>query len=204
MKRIVVLFGLLLLVGCSKKEVQEVEIKSTSNSETSVSTKKNDSESTVKSSEQAKTTSSTVSEEERQRKIYEEKINQYNNLPEELKVYLATTTVDSRAESPNLMGFSIYYTFEGDRLYVQVHSGAGVGHPIFVLQYDNEYIYPVEGVVNVSIDEVQTAEINPTPVSKIDLLEKYLNSKDSYDNGVANLVKTPDMINWFNNMKSRL
>ncbi|MGX6978197.1 hypothetical protein ACWN8V_02825 [Vagococcus elongatus] len=204
MKFIIIFLGVLLLGGCSKKEVEEVQTKNTSDAKTTVSTSKTASESTGKSSEQGATTFSTVSEEERQKKIYEEKITQYNNLSEEIKVYLAATTVDSRAESPNLMGFSIYYTFEGDKLYVQVHSGAGVGHPIYVLQYDNDYIYPVEGVVNVSIDETQVAEINPAPVSKVDLLEKYLNSKNSYDNGVANLENIPDIPNWFNNMKSRL
>ncbi len=55
-----------------------------------------------------------------------------------LKFLLARATVDERAMIPELLGYTLYFKFDHDFLLVNVHSGAGVGHPWFLIQYDRE------------------------------------------------------------------
>lgn len=127
----------------------------------------------------------------------------YNELPEDLKVLLATTTIDERAMSPELMGYNLYYNFDEDVLLVNVHSGAGTGHPWFVIEYDSETITPVAGVVNMGVSGYENVEVSPISVSKVDLYNRYMDSKESYDLALKNVVEYPDMtMSKFNELRS--
>lgn len=117
----------------------------------------------------------------------------YNELNLLLKVLLATTTVDERAMSPELRGYNVNYNFDGDNLLVNVHSGAGSGHPWYVIHYDWEAITPVEGVVYMGIMGYGDVSVDSTPISKIDLYTRYLESKESYDLALKNVVEQPGM-----------
>lgn len=88
-------------------------------------------------------------EEARLQEIANSAINAYNELPLPLKVLLATTVVDERAMSPELLGYTLSYNFDGDVVLVNVHSGAGVGHPWFIMRFDSETITPIQGLVNI-------------------------------------------------------
>ena len=120
-------------------------------------------------------------------------INAYNELPLPLKVLLATTVVDERATSPELLGYTLGYHFDGDYVLVNVHSGAGVGHPWFIIQFDSETITPIQGLVNMGMSGYEDVTVDATPISKIDLYNRYMESKDSYDLALKNVFERPEM-----------
>ncbi|MCI3028366.1 hypothetical protein LMF32_04515 [Desemzia sp. C1] len=132
-------------------------------------------------------------------------IEAYNELDIALKVLLAATTVDERAMTPELLGFNLYYNFDGDTLLVNIHSGAGVGHPWYAIKYDKETITPVEGVVYNGSMGYEDASVDPTSVSKIDLYNRYIESKQSYDLAVENNVEYPEMtLSEYEDMRSEI
>ncbi len=118
-------------------------------------------------------------------------LDAYNNLDTSLKVLLAATTVDERATSPGLMGYYLNYNFDQDYLFVQVTSGAGSGHPVYMLKYDSDYITPIEGVVAMGAMGYDFADVDTNPVSKVDLYNRYLNAKDAYDSAISNIMESP-------------
>lgn len=132
-------------------------------------------------------------EEARIQEIANSAINAYNELPLSLKVLLATTVVDERAMSPELLGYTLGYHFDGDYVLVNVHSGAGVGHPWFILQFDSETITPIQGLVNMGMSGYEYVTVDETPISKINLYNRYIASKDSYDLALKNVFERPEM-----------
>ena len=124
----------------------------------------------------------------------EDIIKKYNDLSTPLKVLLATTTVDDRATSPYLEGFNLYYNFDSGYLLVNVHSGAGSGHPWYVIQYEGDKITPVEGVSYMGGgNNYADSSVDSTPVSKEKLHNRYMESKDSYDGAVKKMIESPEM-----------
>ena len=115
-----------------------------------------------------------------------DKIAEYNQLSVPLKVLLATTIVDKRAETPGLQGYTLYYNFDNNILFVQVNSGAGSGHPIIKLAYDDNSITPIEGI----IDHGKNFPVSTTPVSKKNLYDKYINNKEKYDESLTKVQLT--------------
>lgn len=132
-------------------------------------------------------------------------IEAYNELDLALKVLLAATTVDERAMTPELLGFNLYYNFDGDTLLVNIHSGAGVGHPWYAIKYDKETITPVEGIVYNGSAGYEYASVDSIPVSKIDLYNRYMESKQSYDSAVKNIAEYPEMtLSEYEDMRSEI
>lgn len=120
-------------------------------------------------------------------------INAYNELSLPLRMLLATTVVDERAMSPGLLGYTLAYNFDEEYLLVNVHSGAGVGHPWFVIRDDSDTVTPIEGLVYMGMYGYQDTVVDPTPVSKGDLYNRYIESKESYDLALRNVFKLPEM-----------
>ncbi|CZR06992.1 hypothetical protein SAMN05216375_13716 [Trichococcus ilyis] len=120
-------------------------------------------------------------------------INAYNELSLPLRVLLVTTIVDERAMSPGLLGYTLAYNFDEEYLLVNVHSGAGVGHPWFVIRDDLDTVTPIQGLVYMGMSGYWDVEVDSTPVSKADLYNRYMESKDSYDLAVQNVFKLPEM-----------
>lgn len=137
----------------------------------------------------------TVEVEEVEESVPSDTIEAYNGLALPLKVLLATTTVDERAMSPELMGFYLYYNFDGDALLVNIHSGAGVGHPWYVINYDKETITPAQGVVYTGGGPTghEDASVDSTAISKIDLYNRYMGAKESYDLALEKVSESPEM-----------
>lgn len=132
-------------------------------------------------------------EEARLQEIADRTINAYNELPLPLKVLLATTVVDERAMSPELLGYTLSYNFDGDYVLVNVHSGVGVGHPWYIIQFDSEKITPIQGLVNMGMTGYEEVSVDMTSVSKIDLYNRYIASKESYDLALKNVFEYPEM-----------
>jgi tetratricopeptide (TPR) repeat protein len=120
-------------------------------------------------------------------------INAYNKLSLPLRMLLATTVVDERAMSPVLLGYTLAYNFDEEYLLLNSHSGAGVGHQWFIIRDDSNTITPIEGLVNMGTSGYRDAAVDSTPVSKADLYNRYMESKDSYDLALQNVFKLPEM-----------
>lgn len=126
-------------------------------------------------------------------------VDQYNELPLEVKIQLIATLVDDRAkpignDGLNERGFYIYYRAYDDYVLTNVHSGVGTGHPIYLINYDSNNVTPVEGVVTVGANNNEIVDnINTNPISKASLYEKYLLNKVAFDNSVSR-VQAQDFI----------
>lgn len=120
-------------------------------------------------------------------------INAYNGLSLPLRMLLATTVVDERAMSPVLLGYTLAYNFDEEYLLLNSHSGAGVGHQWFIIRDDSDTVTPIEGLVNMGTSGYRDAEVDSTPVSKADLYNRYMESKDSYDLASQNVFRLPEM-----------
>lgn len=132
-------------------------------------------------------------EEARLQEIANSAINAYNELPVPLKVLLATTVVDERAMTPGLQGFYLHYNFVGDDVLVNISSGAGSGHPWYIIRYDSETITPVQGVVYLGMSGYGDVPVATTSISKIDLYNRYMASQVSYDAALKNVTEYPEM-----------
>ena len=200
-----------LLIGCcaffltactTKKEVKNAnsiettvtqhmtKAKESKEAKSSSSTNQTGKASSSSESSGSSATSESVDLEKQQR---EEKLEAYNNLAVPLKVLLATTIVDERAETPGLVGYGLGYNFDGGFLFVQIGSGAGTGHPEIKLSYDNEAIYPIEGIVREGAAKINSFPVPTAPVSKIALYDKYLNEKEKYDSSLSHVQVSENM-----------
>lgn len=117
--------------------------------------------------------------------IENEKLKAYNALPIEAKMQLIAEIVDERAQPVNGQslrerGYGMLYYVYADHVFFQISSGAGIGHPIFIIDYDSESITPREGVIRVSANEYQMmTNINLSTVSKEMLYDSYLLNKEA-------------------------
>lgn len=185
MKKFIV--GLLLcltLAGCSSQNSTEQSSKKASE----VTSESSKSSSTRQSSSETQTTTAIFqakdSEESAEAADTTQKLAEYNSLPENIKVWLATTTVDERAHAANFREYYINYNIDSNNLIVNLSSGAGIGHPVYLLTEDDEFVYPTSGFVLVdqSAEAVyENAPVNTTPVSKLDLLNDYHANRQTFE-----------------------
>lgn len=125
----------------------------------------------------------------------------FNKLSPNLQALLATEILDDRISfDPSLHGFFLRYYQEGKDLYVQLHSGAGVGHPIYHMVYEGNQVRPVEGFVRVSANQYEAIEMR-SPVSNQILFDRYQKNKAAYDSGEMNVQVEPKMKQYFNESK---
>lgn len=193
MKKVVfVISAVLLLAACSKKE-EKTDLSSNDSSERqSTVVQESGTSSTVQSTSKSSSTEQEISVStselvDIEKREQEQKLEAYNNLDTPLKVLLATTLVDERAETPGLQGYGLGYNFSGPFLFVNINSGAGTGHPIIKLSFDDAFIYPVEGLVRNGPSQIDPYPVPTDPVSKVMLYEKYLNEKEKYDSSIPNV-----------------
>lgn len=198
-------FGV-LLASCGKETGSDnTMISSSKKNETAVSSVNREDKSSVSdtasTSESTEQTSNTI---EAKRNI---KLEEYNKLPLGVKIQLIAEIVDDRVypvdgKSLHERGYGLVYYAYADYVVLQVGSGAGVGHPIFVLDYDTETVIPREGVVRAGSDtyEIMT-DIDGRPISKEILYDNYLANKDAYDNGIEDTFENEQILEYFESQK---
>lgn len=193
MKKVVfVISAVLLLAACSKKEEKTDLSSNDSSARQSTVVQESGTSSSVQSTSKSSSTEqeisvSTSESVDNEKREQEQKLEAYNNLDTPLKVLLATTLVDERAETPGLQGYGLGYNFSEPFLFVNINSGAGTGHPIIKLSFDDAFIYPVEGLVRNGPSQIDPYPVPTDPVSKVTLYEKYLNEKEKYDSSIPNV-----------------
>lgn len=118
--------------------------------------------------------------------------NDFDNLSLAIRVHLATSIVDERADSQDLTGYTLYYNMVGDQLFVIVHSGVGNSHPVFKIQINSDSITPIDGLVAPGGD-VEEVEVNSSTISKEDLYNHYSEHKNIYESGQSNVEQEPSI-----------
>src|SRR5699024_4614104 len=116
--------------------------------------------------EQEYSEESEIKETEEKNEELNDTTSDFDNLSQAIQIHLAASIVDERAKEHDLKGYTLNYNLIEDILFVQVHSGAGVGHPIYKLQIDSDSITPLEGIVRVSVEEIEQATVDTRSINK--------------------------------------
>ncbi|EUJ42721.1 hypothetical protein [Listeria riparia] len=94
---------------------------------------------------------------------------------------------------PPINGVIVYYNEDSDHTLINVHSGAGVGHPIYLVTKKENVIAPIKSVAYHGVDGYEKAEIKANPISKNELYEQYIADKDLYDAALEKTEQNPDL-----------
>ncbi|HLQ84499.1 MAG TPA: hypothetical protein VK121_11775 [Pseudogracilibacillus sp.] len=139
--------------------------------------------------EQEYSEESEIKETEEKNEELNDTTSDFDNLSQAIQIHLAASIVDERAKEHDLKGYTLNYNLIEDILFVQVHSGAGVGHPIYKLQIDSDSITPLEGIVRVSVEEIEQATVDTRSINKTELYNHYLEHKNVYKDGQGNMMQ---------------
>ncbi|MBC1649640.1 hypothetical protein HCJ13_05465 [Listeria booriae] len=118
--------------------------------------------------------------------------NKFDKLPDELQALLIATAIDERSIPP-INGVTVYYNEDGDYTLINVHSGAGVGHPVYLLTKKENVITPIKSVVYQGVDGYEKAEIKTNLISKNELYAQYIADKDLYDTALEKTEQNLDL-----------
>ncbi|CAM4322825.1 hypothetical protein HCA64_11860 [Listeria booriae] len=118
--------------------------------------------------------------------------NKFNQLPDKLQALLIATAIDERSIPP-INGVTVYYNEDSDYTLINVHSGAGVGHPIYLLTKKENVITPIKSVVYQGVDGYEKAEIKTNPISKNELYAQYIADKYLYDTALEKTEQNLDL-----------
>ncbi len=115
-------------------------------------------------------------------------IERFEALPTDTQIALLTPYYDERGQPQGITegAWSIMYGLEDNLIFLQVHSGAGTGHPIYLIERQGDTFLPVDGVVAMGIDGY---EVSPPPqvnVTVDQLLADYESAPDLYDGSAGN------------------
>lgn len=107
----------------------------------------------------------------------------FDTLPAGVQASVISTFYDERATADSLVngGMSTAYSFDNQHLIIMVTSGVGSGHPIYLLERQDELYVPVDGVVYVSANTVESAMPAEIEVTIAELQEEYEANQSLYD-----------------------
>jgi len=100
-------------------------------------------------------------------------------------VLLIVSQFDQRVTE---VGMHVWYSFDNGALYSQVHSGAGVGHPVYEFTYDGTSVTANRAYVFAGMNfGLENVESFAGTLSKEDLYKKYLAHQGIYDAALVNV-----------------
>lgn len=104
-------------------------------------------------------------------------------LPLGTQASIISTYLDERASADSLVdgGFYTGYSFENNYTIIQVTSGAGSGHPIYLVELQNETYIPTDAVVFVGSDSVEKRTPPQVEITLSELYDEYLSNEYLYD-----------------------
>lgn len=127
----------------------------------------------------------------------------FKSLPMDTQVSLLTPYYDERGGPQSIsegLG-SILYGMEESFIFIQVHSGAGVGHPVYRIERQGNTFYPVDGVINMGISGYEVTDPPQVSVTIDELMDDYENNPPLYDASAANTDADQFDLASFNQMK---
>lgn len=127
----------------------------------------------------------------------------YDELSQDVKMVLIANTVDSRIKDyPNLEGLDLYYFLDNEDVYLQITSGAGVGHPIYKLSISDDGVTPMQGVSYMGISGYEEAEVTNKLVTKKELFNAYTEDQSNFDNSSKKAQEDTHLKDSFNEQMS--
>ncbi|MDE0583246.1 hypothetical protein ON064_09375 [Planococcus sp. A6] len=127
----------------------------------------------------------------------------FESLPMDTQVALLAPYYDERGGPQSIsegLG-SILYGMEESFIFIQVHSGAGVGHPVYRIERQVDTFYPVDGVLNMGISGYEVTEPPQVSVTIDEIMADYENNPALYDASAANTDADQFDLASFNQMK---
>ena len=128
----------------------------------------------------------------------------FGSLPMETQIALLTPYYDERGEPQRISDniFFIYYGIEDSFIFIQVHSGAGVGHPVYMIERRGDTFNPVDGVTNMAGGRYEITHPPEVSVSVEELMADYESKPDLYDASSANVSPDKFDLASFNELKA--
>ena len=127
----------------------------------------------------------------------------FDSLSRDTQVTLLTPYYDERGGPQSIsegLG-SILYGMEENFIFIQVHSGAGVGHPVYRIERQGDTFYPIDGVINMGISGYEVTDPPQVSVTIDELIADYENNPALYDASAANIDADQFNLASFNQMK---
>ncbi|MGY3765113.1 DUF4767 domain-containing protein [Vagococcus vulneris] len=119
-------------------------------------------------------------------------VSKFKELSKQLQVLMAGQYADNRVNQyKGLSGMDFYYSFDGTDLYTYITSGVGTGHPLYHIEFFENGIKVIQGVVyQGAVSGFSTIETPNEIVSYSELYDKYINDKQSYDQALSKMKNT--------------
>ena len=196
MKKIVKIMAIIssagLLVACSNNKDSEKETtQSSSHTTSNVSTTKSTEALTLTSTTISEIAASTESTESSETSNTASLFDQLS-LPERIVLYAQTE--DNRVEDyPGLKGLGLNYYIDGTDLYFQIHSGAGVGHPIFHLKITEDGVKGIQGICYEGTSGYSPQPVNLDVITKETLYQYYLDHQQNIEESANKVVENQNI-----------
>ncbi|ANU28270.1 hypothetical protein I858_014860 [Planococcus versutus] len=127
----------------------------------------------------------------------------FEALPMDTQVALLTPYYDERGE-PQLISEGMYFILYGldeNSIFIQVHSGAGTGHPVYMIERKGDTFNLVDGVINMGMSGYELIDPPQVSVTIDELMADYENNPALYDASAANTDTDQFDLDSFNQMK---
>ena len=185
MRKIILLSAALFLVGCqgnNNNELSKQEQEAIYREEVQKSLKaeeKEEEKDVVTESEEKSSEADTPSPQKRKSAS-----EQFDSLPKDIQMALLIPYYDERGEPDNIIynRMSTSYGIEGNIIFLQVHSGAGSGHPVYKIQRQGDTFQAVDGVAFMGHASGYEDVAPPTVQVTVEgLMTDYEKTPDIYD-----------------------
>lgn len=203
--KLVIFFSILFLVGCNQEsnELTKEELETIYREEVQkeLEKAKKAEETEVIEEDSANVEAEVTPESSSLNK--ESDSEKFESLPTDTQVALLTPYYDERGKPQHISEgmYFILYGLEENFIFIQVHSGAGTGHPVYMIERQGDTFKPVDGVINMGVSGFEVIAPPQVNVTIDDLMTDYENAPDLYDASAANTDADQFDFASFNQMK---
>lgn len=203
--KLVIFFSILFLVGCNQEsnELTKEELETIYREEVQkeLEKAKKAEETEVIEEDSANVEAEVTPESSSLNK--ESDSEKFESLPTDTQVALLTPYYDERGKPQRISEgmYFILYGLEENFIFIQVHSGAGTGHPVYMIERQGDTFKPVDGVINMGVSGFEVIAPPQVNVTIDDLMTDYENAPDLYDASAANTDADQFDFASFNQMK---
>lgn len=203
--KLVIFFSILFLVGCNQEsnELTKEELETIYREEVQKELEKVSKAEETEVIEEDSTNNEVevISESSPQNK--ESNSEKFESLPMDTQVALLTPYYDERGKPQRISEgmYFISYGLEENLTFIQVHSGAGIGHPVYMIERQVDTFHPVDGVINMGISGYEVTDPPQVSVTIDELMADYENNPALYDASAANTDGDQLDLASFNQMK---
>lgn len=204
--KLVIFFSILFLVGCSQEsnELTKEEHETIYREEVQKELEKEKKAEETEVIEEDSTNDETEVTPESSSLNKESNSEKFESLSPDTQVALLTPYYDERGNPQQISEgmYFILYGLEENFIFIQVHSGAGVGHPVYMIERQGDTFNPVDGVINMGMSGFEIIDPPQVSVTIDNLMADYENAPDLYDASAANADADQFDFASFNQMKA--